>query len=77
MEAFGISAKNSKSRENNKRKQPRPKKINRLCNSINFISQLVSCAIATWHERLQWAREMKKPGARRPGLHIASTAYAS
>jgi hypothetical protein len=69
--AFEISAKNRKNRENNKWKQARSKKINRLCKASNFISQIVSCAtatdIATWHDHAQWARQMKKPGAA-PGL---------
>jgi hypothetical protein len=44
MSAFEISAKNQKSRENNKREQARAKKISHLSKASGLISQLVSRA---------------------------------
>jgi hypothetical protein len=38
MSAFEISAKNQKSRENNKREQARPNKIKHLSKASSFIS---------------------------------------
>jgi hypothetical protein len=56
LAAFEISAKNQKNRENNKWKQPRPKKINHLSKASGFHFSTPGTI-----------RQMKKPGAT-PGL---------